>query len=98
MSIYSLTTSTESRLSELKRNRGYPKNVCHDIIPIVTTNKNAYWRLLGYPRKACGKVMLYPDHTKGCFPTVGDLSTRWVDWLDHALFFARGIEGEIWVF
>ena len=26
-------------------------------------NKNAYWCLLGYPRKACGKVMLYTDHT-----------------------------------
>ena len=29
-------------------------------------NKNAYWRLLGYPRKACGKVMLYTDHIFKC--------------------------------
>ena len=26
-------------------------------------DKNAYWRLLGYPRKACEEVMLNPDHT-----------------------------------
>ena len=25
--------------------------------PFISVNKNAYWRLLGYPRKACGKVM-----------------------------------------
>ena len=25
--------------------------------------------------------MLYPDHTEVCFPTVGDLSTRYVEML-----------------
>ena len=41
---------------------------CHVIVQayVLTRNKNVYWRLLGYPCKACGKIMLYTDHTFKC--------------------------------
>ena len=43
--------------------------VCHLETRIIIS---VYWATC----KAFGKVMLYSDHTEGCFLTVGDLSTR----------------------